>query len=182
MVPASFDGCSCFEPGNGGKSEFERLSVVIKSGAEAAETNSKIAAAYLSKIAPAMQLADTEKKEMQGEAGCRWASRPSATLPPDVSVSDVICAFMSSDSPSKPSACVAAPDSERIAQLENENAELQNANTKLWEKLYSAAKENNYAHSHLIEQLYQRIKDLEREASERNRRRAPYFPCDLTWQ
>ncbi len=105
MVPASFYGCSDFE---------SRISE--KSAPESG--------------------ADTEgKKEMQSEAGCRWVFRPSATLPTDVSASDVICAFMSSDWPSKPSACVATPNLERIAQPEKENAELQSTNSHLRKEL-----------------------------------------------
>jgi hypothetical protein len=169
-VPASFDGCSCFKPRTNEKSASE-------SGAEA-----------------------EGKKEMQGETGCHWLFRPSATSHPDVSVSDV-CVFLAYFPPSKPSACVAAPnpDPERIAQLEKENAELQNSNsklrkelvwqfeqmlkevgklqdqnTKLREKLDSVAKEKNSAHS-LVEQLYRRIKDLERKASERSWPPRPIF-------
>ncbi len=105
-VPASFNGCSCFKPRTNEKSASE-------SGAEA-----------------------EGKKEMQGETGCHWLFRPSATFPPDVSVSDV-CDFLAYFPPSKPSACVAAPnpDPERIAQLEKENAELQSTNAHLRKEL-----------------------------------------------
>lgn len=56
-VPDSFDSCPDFEPRTSEKSALERLSAVIKSGAEAAEASSKIAAEYLSGVTFSTRLA-----------------------------------------------------------------------------------------------------------------------------